>query len=778
MGRKSGLYGLWMGILLWGSIGGAYAQISPPYSNALQEAMTKLFHMPEEMPLEDMKALADEAMEIAIAEDELGAEVDIHLYLAGIPPYAYAYEIAEVHTAQLKNLRESEPGGPLYALQTQLGYLLYFLGKNDRAIFHFSRARTGARASGDQKGLSWALNGSATVLNNSGRTSEALTHLREARNLLWSQPDEPTQVEVLNQLATMSVATGQLDSAHAYVEELLALRRKGKNQRVLVSELHHAGSLWMHQGAYVRAQQYLIEALELTSTLGDRFLQSALLVDVAEVFYQQEVWDKALQYARQGAQLAQSLQLHHIAAQTLRISAQALVHLDKPAQALEAYQAALELHETELQDPATRAQVQVEMAELLEAKADYTSAARYLEEALIPKQKLGDKLGMMDLHLSLGETYLRQNKADKALPHIAEAEGLSEDLKSLNGRAQTIQLWAEAYAQKKQFENAYAYQLRYQGLRDSLLNTEKAEIIHELETRYQAAQKDRENAELGAEVAQNQLVIEQNKRVIGEKSRQVYLLLAGIGLLILGWVFLRYRHIKRRELLQAQLLTLEKAREADTLRAVIHGEEQERQRIARELHDGLGSQLASIKLQVAAIQNDVPEVLSSPLHQQAESLLDDACHEIRTISHNLMPGSLSRYGLSQAIRDLCITMDQIENLHIDCIIDLYSPLDPAAEIALYRITQELLQNIVKHADAREVIVQLQEEENMLYLTVEDDGVGFSPQAEPKDGIGLKNLRSRVRFLQGTLDLDSRPGEGTSVYLSIPLNTQLNSPIQD
>lgn len=712
---------------------------------------------------------ARQALEQARDQQNLATEVTLHLTLADHPALAAHYETMESHLSRLRRLQAE--GTLLGAAQSvahqELGYVYYFLAQERIAVQHFEQAHREALRQQQVRPRYEALMGCATALNNLGQSGQALACLREALPLTRREQAREAETEVLTQLATIYVAIGQLDSAHHHFEALLARRRAADEDRILASDLHHAGNVWLQQGRLDRAQAYLFEALDLTTELGDSLLKAALLTDIAAVFTEQGDWGKTLHYAEQGARLAQRHELAHLAARNYRRSGQALEHLQQPQAALSAYQQALVLHEERLPNPAERVKLQMHIAELLEAEADYAAAARLLLAALAQKARSGDKLGMLDLHLSLADLYLRHPQAGAAWPHLEAADTLSHVLKSLTGQARTVQLQAQLLAREGRFQAAYQRQLAYQQLHDSVFTLEKTQVVHELEARYRTAEKDRRNAELGAEVTRKQLMLEQNKRVIVEKNRQLLLLIGSVATLAFGLVFYRYRYLKRRELLQARLANLEKNREAETLRAVISGEEQERERIARELHDGLGSQLASIKMLVSAIQNDLPTVVHSATHQRAELLLDQACQEVRDTSHHLMPGALARYGLAQAIRDLCITLEQSHPLCIDCLVHLHRPVEVPVAISVYRITQELLRNVVKHAQAREVIVQLQAEEDHLHLTVEDDGQGFVADVHRQQGIGLRNLRSRVALLKGSIDLDSRPGEGTSIYIHIP-----------
>ena len=192
-------------------------------------------------------------------------------------------------------------------------------------------------------------------------------------------------------------------------------------------------------------------------------------------------------------------------------------------------------------------------------------------------------------------------------------------------------------------------------------------------------------------------------------------------------------------------------------------------RIARELHDGLGAVLATVKMQISGIQHKFPQIQSSATYQKAESLIDGACRTVREISHNLMPYVLEQQGLLFAIDDLCNTFASHNDITFDFIPYGDEQLLPAElKITVFRITQELLKNIIKHAEAKEVIVQVTIEENEVILIVEDDGKGFDT-AIPQNGIGLENIRSRTAYLGGTLEIDATIGQGSTFTIQFPLD---------
>lgn len=204
-------------------------------------------------------------------------------------------------------------------------------------------------------------------------------------------------------------------------------------------------------------------------------------------------------------------------------------------------------------------------------------------------------------------------------------------------------------------------------------------------------------------------------------------------------------------------------KEIQLLEAVIEGEEKERSRLARELHDGISGMLVAAKLHFNTLKEKVPQLAEIPEYQHGLSLLDTAVIQVRQTSHNLMPEVLLENGLVKALNRYCITISN-DHLTVNFIalneIDRYSS---NFELAIYRITQELINNTIKHAQATNVLVQLSQYNNVLSLTIEDNGIGFSEESA-ENGMGLKSIRKRVSAMKGNMDIHSISGQGTSICL--------------
>jgi signal transduction histidine kinase len=240
-------------------------------------------------------------------------------------------------------------------------------------------------------------------------------------------------------------------------------------------------------------------------------------------------------------------------------------------------------------------------------------------------------------------------------------------------------------------------------------------------------------------------------------------------ILIIG--FLTYRNIKHKQRLQKlRINELETEKQLAATEAVLKGEEQERTRLAKDLHDGLGGMLSGIKYSFTTMKGNI---IMTPENQQAfergMDMLDSSIKEMRRVAHNMMPEALVRFGLDTALKDFCNDINQSGALNVNYqSIGMENiQLEQTTSITIYRVIQELLNNTMKHAIAGSAIVQLTKTESQLVITVEDDGKGFDTEIlKVNKGIGWVNIQNRIDFIKGKLDISSREGEGTSVQIEL------------
>ena len=224
---------------------------------------------------------------------------------------------------------------------------------------------------------------------------------------------------------------------------------------------------------------------------------------------------------------------------------------------------------------------------------------------------------------------------------------------------------------------------------------------------------------------------------------------------------------QREELYQLEIDKERQNSKISTLTALLEGQEQERERLARDLHDGLGGLLSGTKIQLTQLNDTINNETKSKLTQSIQQL-DGAVDELRRVAHNLMPDLLLNYGLEEALKEYAIRMSN-STLDLDVQFLSYTKtLHQDTQLLVYRIIQELVNNSIKHAQPSQIIIQFVEDETAYSVTVEDDGIGFEiEEAKKRQSAGLYNIQSRIQFLKGTLNIHSEKNMGTSIEFQFP-----------
>ncbi|HMW38351.1 MAG: sensor histidine kinase [Saprospiraceae bacterium] len=401
-------------------------------------------------------------------------------------------------------------------------------------------------------------------------------------------------------------------------------------------------------------------------------------------------------------------------------------------------------------------------------KANLTTVLRFAQENEQPEliwhsyDVLGDIYASEQAHVQACLAYL------KALNICDKGEYLYE-------RSLLNMKIYNCLSAQEQYKEANERLLQFINIRDTLAMINRDESITRSVDKYE----DRSFREGKIELAQD-------KRMFELKSRRSNFtlvgLLFGIGTILLAafLIVLFYQQklsaseiiLKQNEQINHQRIReLEQSMALRNLESMIKGQEKERERIAKDLHDSLGGLLSAIKLKYDTLIYQNGEAGPRTEIQKVHDLIDEACGEIRSISHDLKPGALEKLGLIDAVEDM---INRFEKSGQEIIFQYYGLnkddlLDSEIAVYVYRIIQELVNNSSKHAEAHEILVQLTRVEDQLEIIVEDDGIGFDESSTQK-GMGLDNIRSRVYYLKGEISVRTDPGGGTSTYIVIPLTT--------
>lgn len=393
-------------------------------------------------------------------------------------------------------------------------------------------------------------------------------------------------------------------------------------------------------------------------------------------------------------------------------------------------------------------------------KHDSTIYFLDVTERMLKNQKTD--FSSMRYNSAKGAAHFAKQEYNKALEFYYA--GLEIAKKSLAPRwmCQFYTGLSDTYEAKGDYKMANRYSRLNIKLHDELVSRENFIAAADIQNRYERTKKDNEILKLAAVNKQKSMW---NKILIG--SFFALLIISGLGYMN----YLKGRQLAKQktELQQQQIAKLEKERQLLSVDAMLKGQEEERSRIAKELHDGLGALLSGVKLSVMNLKENL-QLSEDKLHNFEKPLLmlDHTINDLRKVAHNLMPEILVKFGLHEAIKDFCSSIETSTGINVVYQnIGDKRKLDNTSEMFTYRIIQELVNNAVKHSAASEIIVQLIINAKKIIITVEDNGKGFQKQLlSNTKGAGMININYRVNYFNGTMDIATAPGEGTSVNIEL------------
>ena len=393
----------------------------------------------------------------------------------------------------------------------------------------------------------------------------------------------------------------------------------------------------------------------------------------------------------------------------------------------------------------------LQMDNTTDAKKYYNLSQTLSQSINQPYQEASSMLGMAKVLLKEGDLNLALNQASSAL----------EIGKQLNNQVlqyECHEVLTQIYEQKGSLDKGLQHFRQYVSMKDELLNQTILHQIYNLEINT-----------LSQANALQQLQIESQGLSISKKNNLLLFIGISFVLVIIGiyLFYLNYRHIQQVKL-QKAIIDLSEKKSRDAVEAEI----QERQRIGRELHDGLGQVLSVARLNLSVLhqKKHLTESRKEELFDTTFNSIDEAFNELRNISHNLAPALLSEKGLIEALKNLSDIINKTNHLKMQIeAFGFATALDSLTEHTLYRAIQELLNNAIKHARASLFCVQLIKSEKEVTLMVEDNGRGFKiTESATNNGGGISNIKSRVENLNGSMHVDSLVDRGTIVSIVIPL----------
>jgi two-component system, NarL family, sensor kinase len=543
------------------------------------------------------------------------------------------------------------------------------------------------------------------------------------------------------------------DSTITEGNRALSMARKNTDSVSVAEIKRHIGVASYFKGNYDVAAANFQSAIAILEKANQPAKLAPVYNELAKLYRKTRNLDRALQNYNKADALYRELKDSTGIAMILNESGVVFEYREDFTEAINRYNSSLEIA-VKKGDSLSVSYSLSNIAGVYVIQKKFDNAEHNLLRALNIREQLKDSFAIALTYSDLGVVMNGKGDYTKAIHYLDRSNQMAEKLKYPELQSNNYNELSVIAQKKGDFQLAFGYFMKRSSIRDSLYALEKTKQIEELNARYETAQREKE--------------IQQQKN----KIRFQNLLIAGItglilltGLLLLSWY-------KRSKLRQETAMKTELMRQQENaIKAVMEAEENERQRIAKDLHDGVGQMMSAAKMNLSAFESELQFDNEDQRRsfEKVINLVDESCREVRTVSHVMMPNALLKNNLGDAIREFTGKLSQKDLRIVVYTEGLDQRLDSNIETMLYRVVQECVNNTIKHAGATTLDISLIRDKDGISGTIEDNGKGFdATDSEKLKGIGIKNISSRIEYLKGTVDFDSAPGRGTVVALHIPL----------
>lgn len=637
-----------------------------------------------------------------------------------------------------------------------------------------------------------------------------------ALKLAYATGQNKVIVFALADISLAHKARAQYDSAELYLLRSIKLRKASGNQRDLGSAENMLGLLKLQTGEFSEALNAFNRGLVYVNGKGWDGIEAGIWDGMGQALLALGKHEESLEAYQKSLEINQMRGDSVAEAKSLQNIGNYFQSTERAIPALESYKEAERIYR-EKDLSMSIAQVLMNQGVVWYQRGQSDSALVYLEEARIISERLGYFTLLNDIYnnLALVSVYLkRYDDAERyyrmdleyCISHsndlktakttinlgklLLEQERFKESLQTIGNlprsplllpemKIELYEIKNKCYAGLGDFEEAYIWSSKQHRLSDSIATSMVS--VQDLNDKYLNEKAQREKAVESAKANEAKLAM-----VVAENQTQLVFMIAGCVVLVISFLgfyfFLRSKRYLIRSLIAEALVAKTKEEinsklqeaELDAIRMSMLTQEKERNRIARNLHDRLGSKLSLVQISFQSIQKHLTSIPEKTKQQYEEAVvhLDEACEEVREISRNMMAGDLAHFGLQLAVERFC---DQVETtcsikIQFDAF-GLPERMQANLEAQIYAMIRTLMENVLRHAEAKVCAVQLHFERESIKVLVKDNGIGFDPQKlGTSKGIGLRNVKDRADSLKADLFIKSSPNEGVAVTIIIPLKT--------
>ncbi len=569
------------------------------------------------------------------------------------------------------------------------------------------------------------------------------------------------------QSSIVSFTRGEYDKSMEENNKGLQLARQLKDSSLVITMLNHIGIVYGLQLNYQKQLDYSLQVHSVVEAIKDSAKLSSTLHNLANCYNSVSQSRKAVEYALASIQTNNRYKKKNVYINRVYSTlAQAYQELHMIDSALYFYDISIK-ESIRLNDKYAEATIYGYMAELYSKNNRYGEMLQVSEKSLSLSKLLQSRVMLVKALTTMSSALFYTGKNAAAKKNITEALTIAtQDSLSLE-LSNSYALLSYIAARDGDFTTVGWAKHNADSIIEITLNEQVIKSTTELEKKYETEKKQKKIIQLQKDKQIQLLSIKQ-------KSTLNYFLLASLAaIIIVGFLVYRNFHHRQQlakqqdELQQQRIRELEKDKQLVAVDSMLQGQEEERSRLAKDLHDGLGGLLSGVKFSLSNMKDNLiitPDNMT--VFERSLDMLDTSIKELRRVAHNMMPELLTKFGLDEALKEYCNTINTTNLLSVKYqSVGMDARVEKSSEIIIYRIIQELLNNVMKHAAATEALVQLIKEEGRLSVIVEDNGKGFDNTLQKNNkGAGLTSIKSRVDYLKGQLDIHSETGKGTLVNI--------------
>lgn len=564
--------------------------------------------------------------------------------------------------------------------------------------------------------------------------------------------------QAYNDMAIIYIDKANFRSATNYLNEALTIRRQLSDSLGIAAIYNKLGIIAQKQGRLKDALKNQIDALKIYQSLKlDKYIGYSLN-NIAIIHQNLGNNEKALEYHEKALEYRILLKDREGEATSYGNMANMYARMHDTIQAINYYEKAIALSRELKKDELISANLS-NIGNIYMARKDFRKALELFTESLHIKEKLGDSKGISSTLSRIGTVYTETRRYRDAAMALNRSLKLAQSLDVVEEELSALLELAKLKALTHQTDSSFVLMRQYITLKDSVYDTRLKQQILDVQTQYETDKLEQDLYLIKKDKEFTEVKLQQRKT---ELWLLIFVMISITG----AAIFLFYRHQQRQKATaNAERIQEQEAR----INAVFQAQEEERRRIAKELHDGVGQTISAIKMNYQSLSGKAAEKELAPEFEKIGKMLENAGTEVRNISHQMIPKELEQFGLIPAVEGMLSL--NLENAPVQYQFEhsgFSERIGSQIELVLFRVLQELVSNVVKHSKANQLTVQLVKLKTHVVMNVSDNGIGFDVERKEKNGIGLLNIASRIDAIKGNLHYDSVSGKGTTITIRTPL----------